>query len=592
MEPARERSYPQRTVHRRCSKLIILLAMTVLVGGCRHELDPGTLRAGGNWTAPPVYHGNPFGFGGVGAAYHFVFEPLFCYIPATGEWLPRLAESFEDIGDTTIVHLRPDAMWHDGQPVTAEDVRASLLLLVLRGHPLATFCESIEATDLHTLTFRWRYRTEDLKAYVFAELIFVQARRFPEPLSVMDEFYQLHLQSEREAPQELKDRIAKARLEMIRDHPKFPIGTGPFRMTKITASEMVFEKFQQHPLASRMPYNGLRLFKVGSNEVGWALLLSAQIDFMAMSCPIDLVEEIQHRHPNMELALPEDGSEVGFVFNTRTLDLPLRKALVSALDRDVVRLVAFPFANTTNDVGLGVSDSKRAGWFTPEELAAFPPRPTNLAMAVEGLTQGGYKKVDGHWNKPDGNALELTIACEAGRSDFILMAEAAAAQWDAFGIPTQIRVVQSDIYPEKLKDGDFQVTATFGIMHGRFTTPISGLERFFYQGNEIQQATGLPESLSVDGETVVPGELILALRREQDPEKLHHGIFQLCRTLYDQVVYVPIFEKRTPMFYQEGGVVTNWPSPDSPYWSGVVSGAEQVYINILLFGDTRRTDPS
>ena len=560
--------------------------------GCRREPDPSVLRAGGNWTAPPVYHGNPFGFGGVGAAYHFVFEPLFCYVPATGEWIPRLGESFKDVGDTTVVHLNPKAKWHNGQPLTAEDVRASLMLLGLRGHPLAEFCDKIEAVDEHTVKFTWRYRTEDQKAYVFSELIFVPASRFPGPVSVMDDFYAQHLHSDRDAPEDLKERITQARLELTRDHPKFPMGTGPFFMTQVTASEMVFEKFEQHPLASRLPYTGLRLFKIGSNEVGWALLLSAQIDFMAMSCPIDLVNEIQRRNPNMKLALPTDGNEVGFIFNSRGVDLPLRKALVLSLDRDVVRQVASPYAETSDDVGLGVSDSHRASWYTPEQLATFPARPTNTAGAEAALLEGGYKKVGRQWKRPDGTSLELTIACRAGYSDFILMAEAAAAQWDAFGIPTRIRVVPPDIYPEKLQAGDFQLTASFGVMQGRFATPISGLERFFYPGGEMQQALGLPESVTIDGETFKPKNKIYSLRREQDPKKVRQEVLQLAHILYDQYLYIPIFEKRNPMFYLDGGVVENWPSPDSPYWSGVVSGAEQVYINILLFGDTQKAEKS
>lgn len=570
---------------------VLLLVAVLAIAGCRQQLDSGTLRAAGDWAPPPVYHGNPFGFGGVGAAYHFVFEPLFSYIPATGEWLPRLAERFEESGDTTTVYLRPEATWHDGSGVTAEDVRASLLLLVLRGHPLAEFCAQLEVVDRHTLRFHWRYRTEDLKALVFAELIFLPADRFPGPLQVMEEFVERGLSRERDAPEVLRSRMEEARLELLRERPQFPMGTGPFRMTKVTASEMLFEKFAQHPLAERLPYHTLRLFKMGSNEVGWALLLSGEVDFVAMSCPIDLVEEIKRRQPRMQVALPEDGHEVGFIFNTRVLDRTLREALVCVLDRDTVRMVAFPFADTADDVGLGVISSRRASWFSTEELAAFAPRPTDLRQAERLLTEGGYRKQQGRWQTADGRALELTVTCRSGYSDFIVMAEAAAAQWDAFGIPTKIRVVQPDIYPTLLSDGDFDITAAFGVMHGRFATPVAGLERFFYRGNELQEAMGLPKLVEVEGQRIDPDRTVRALRYEQDPTKLRRQVFLLAKVLYDQVVYVPIFEKRNPMFALEGAAVPNWPAPDHPYWSGVVVGAEQTFLNMLLFTETGEGKP-
>lgn len=559
------------------------LVLAVLIFGCRQAVDPRVLRAGGDWSPPPAYHGNPFGFGGVGAAYHFVYEPLFSYIPKTGEWLPRLALSYRDEGRTTVVKLRPDNHWHDGSQLTAEDVRANLLLLILRGHPVGEFCRKIEVVDSCTLRFHWRYLTQDLKTMVFSELVYFPAKAFPGPLSVVEEFRKLDIAREQEAPDELRERMSKARDELLRYRPEMPLGTGPFKMTRLTASEMVFEKFVDHPLAGSLSYDELRVFRIGSNEVGWAMLLSNQLDFVAMSCPIDLAAEIQKNNPNYSIALPEDGNEVGFILNSQRLKPALREALILSLNRDDVREIAFPFGETVDDRGLGVLASLRSKWFSEKELASFQSRSHQPDAAVRLLEQAGYACQDGRWYDPAGNPLSLSITCRGGYTDFILMAEVASAQWDKFGIPTQIRVVPPDLYPTLLTSGDFEITATFGVMHGRFVTPVTGLERFFYPGNEVNKAMGLATRQVVDGERFSTDTLIRSLRREENPETLRRGVYLLSRALYDQAVYLPVFEKRNPMFYAEGPVVKGWPSTEDPVWSNVVCGAEQTFMDALLF---------
>ena len=59
----------------------------------------------------------------------FLYEPLFVVGSETFEVSPVLAESYDVSGDglTTTVHLRPEARFSDGSPVTAQDAAYSLL---------------------------------------------------------------------------------------------------------------------------------------------------------------------------------------------------------------------------------------------------------------------------------------------------------------------------------------------------------------------------------------------------------------------------------------------------------------------------------
>jgi peptide/nickel transport system substrate-binding protein len=75
-----------------------------------------------------------------------------------GDIVPRLATDWETPDELTwVFSLRDDAVFHDGDPVTAEDVKASLERVVEADGPIApqwAALDSVEATDEHTVTIK------------------------------------------------------------------------------------------------------------------------------------------------------------------------------------------------------------------------------------------------------------------------------------------------------------------------------------------------------------------------------------------------------------------------------------------------------
>lgn len=71
-------------------------------------------------------------------------------------------------------HLRPEARWHDGEPITAEDVVFSFNLLMEEGQPFYRFyyrdVESVEAEDEHTVTYRFKTNENPELALIVGEL--------------------------------------------------------------------------------------------------------------------------------------------------------------------------------------------------------------------------------------------------------------------------------------------------------------------------------------------------------------------------------------------------------------------------------------
>ncbi|MEE8572455.1 MAG: peptide ABC transporter substrate-binding protein [Gemmatimonadota bacterium] len=101
-------------------------------------------------------------------AYEVIFNPIWdmpakflLYLPmvgfdANGGIVPRLARSWEHSEDyrTWTYHLRPDARWHDGVPVTAHDVKFSIELQARREIGYYDPVESIVIQDDTTITIR------------------------------------------------------------------------------------------------------------------------------------------------------------------------------------------------------------------------------------------------------------------------------------------------------------------------------------------------------------------------------------------------------------------------------------------------------
>src|SRR5690554_1296130 len=111
-----------------------LLAAAIVLVGCRAERPAEEVEAGEPQPGGTVIVGMRTDFSGFNpitntAVYtdevmkYGLFTPLVQY-DGDLDVVPYLAESWELEGDTAVVfRLRPDVRWHDGQPVTAEDVK-------------------------------------------------------------------------------------------------------------------------------------------------------------------------------------------------------------------------------------------------------------------------------------------------------------------------------------------------------------------------------------------------------------------------------------------------------------------------------------
>ncbi|MCC5983447.1 MAG: twin-arginine translocation pathway signal protein [Rhodobacteraceae bacterium] len=293
---------------------------------------------------------------------------------------PWAATGYEWIDDTTItVTLRDGMSWHDGEPVTPEDVKFSFEAAGSGESPMygpfVTNIESIEIDGMD-ITFNLIQPSAPFLTASLAKINLIP-KHIWEPII-----------------ERLADSDENA--ESIQEDT--PIGSGPFRFHSWTANEeIVLNAFADHFNAPKADRWILRI--VPNVEAALGMLRSGEINFLA-DFPGDpsVLQSAAEQDPNLVAVSTVD---IGFryvAFNHRRApfdDPAFRQALSSTVDRRMIVGAAFRgFAVPSNSV---VSPALE---FWHNEETGNMEAGLDRARAI--LEEAGYRLIDGRLHYPEG----------------------------------------------------------------------------------------------------------------------------------------------------------------------------------------------
>jgi peptide/nickel transport system substrate-binding protein len=340
---------------------------------------------------------------------------------------PALAQFWEadEQGLVYTFTLRTDVTWHDGTPLSVEDVLFTLRTLqgpVFAGDPrYSTVWRTVLVDRAGERAIRCRLEAP------FAP--FLRFATFPI------------------LPSHLLGDVPPEQWASVPFNRSL-VGTGPYRLAELSADRAL--------LAANPGYYGgrpyidtveLRFFPTA--QAALAALTRGEINGMGFSGAGDLAQ-LNPPRGVVQRELPLDGYTV-LTFNLRQgplADQGLRRALALALDKDA--LIERALAGQ----GARIDTPILPGWWAASPDAHWYP--ADPAQAGDVLDSLGYTRGADSFRARDGAPLALTLITD-GLQERVAVAQEIARQWAAAGVRVEVQQLDGQALQERLAAHDFEL---------------------------------------------------------------------------------------------------------------------------------------
>ena len=351
-----------------------------------------------------------------------MYDGLVTIDPVSGQYIPKLAKSFEVNGNDYIVHLRRGLKWSDGKPITAEDVYFTWKNIILDGYGNTSTRDSISVDGkLPTVQKIDNYTVKFTTPKPFAPFL----ASLSTPIAPKHVF-----EPAVKKGKEFFDTFMSTNI-----NPKDLVTSGPFKMVEyVPAQRAVYKRNPDYYVINskgeKLPYLDKLIYLIvgdANNEV--LKFEGGELDVIGVKGPD--VPRFKERQEHGDFSMVNLGPDTGTMYlsmnlNDRTdengkpyvdpikgkwfRDLNFRKAVDLVIDREnMVYNIANGFAKPL---------------FTPESLNSIflneelKPYPRDVDKAKEFLRASGFtwdKK--GRLRDKDGNRVEFDLLTNAGNSE-------------------------------------------------------------------------------------------------------------------------------------------------------------------------------
>ena len=363
------------------------------------------------------------------------------YIESDYSPTPDLAESWENPDDQTwVFHLRQGVQFHDGQELTAEDVKYTYETILAEdfGAPLRTFYEpiqSIEVVDDYTVKF-------SLDSVYGPFLSFMDMGIVPKS-------------------------VAEAQGE---DFGNNPIGTGPFRFVDWQRGDTIeLEAFDDH-FNGHPKVDQVLIKVVPDNSARAVAIESGDLDFIHSPVSPQDVKRLQETAGIQVDRLPASGyTYINLNLADPALaDIRVRQALAHLVNREQILETIYKgigqIANSPIPQGM---------WAYTDDVQGYAYDP-DQAMAL--LDEAGWVLGDDGIRQKDGQPLTLTVRTHSEDPDRRQVIEVLQAEFSKVGIQADTNVAEWPSYFADIQEGNYQV-AVVGWLN--LTNPDRAMSRAF-----------------------------------------------------------------------------------------------------------------
>lgn len=409
--------------------------------GSTAAAEPIVLRLPGtdvNFPSPFAYRG---GTGYLQASY--TYDTLL-WKDASGEYAPWLASGFERSpdGTTYTFTLRDGITWHDGRPLTAEDVAFTFTYLVEKAGQIAPSVINVPASGniesvrvIDPLTVEFRLRSPD---WTF--------ERFNAAGGVLI------------IPQHVWSSIAEPGMER---RPEVLVGSGPYRLEPFETGTGAYlytandEYFLGRPVVRRIEHRPV--------DDPLAALLAGEIDQAGGVGPGTGLRPAAlapfRERPEFEIIDSPGHTVLGLYWNLAAggalADVRFRRACALAIDRQ--NMVDRLFDGNAVIAGAGLIPESNP-FHTPVQTYDHDPAAAELLLDEAGYPRGGPGGVR---RAPDGGELRFELLISDAQQ--LAPVELVVADLAAVGVAATPVTVDLPTFQGRLNNGETQLSmTTFG----------------------------------------------------------------------------------------------------------------------------------
>jgi peptide/nickel transport system substrate-binding protein len=530
----------------RVRQLAVAAAVCLLIG-CRSD-PPGTPTPAARSAAPTprpqqlsvAQIADPKTFNPIlvtdtasGAAIGDLFDPLLRLDAKTTEVEPFIAQRWEhDAGGTEwTFFLRRDVRWHDGRPLTADDVVFTFAAifddrvpnsykysLLVDGKPI-----DVQAIDPHTVRIRLPRPFAPLLNSIGVPII---------PKHVLGE------------------ALANGTFAQkwgIDTPPEQLIGSGPYRMARYVQSQFI--QLRRNPDwwmrdadGRSLPYLEEHTLRIVPNmDTMYLKFLSGETDIH--SARPEEVSDLRDREAALGVRVEEVGPDTGTLFvifnrNPRHYqrngtvapqlswftDTRFLRALAHSIDkRSIINNCLF---------GLG---QPAVAYISPANARYHNPNLTEYAYDLDTarrlLEEAGYRNVQGVLQDPKGNPVEFSLNTNAGNQIREKVCSIVKEDWSQLGIRVNYRPIDFSLLVEKLDttfDWDAILIGFTGSVEPHNGANLLRSDGNLHMWNPNQPAPATPWEAEID-------RLVDAGVRELDEEKRQPIYWRIQEIFHEQL---------------------------------------------------------
>lgn len=524
--------------------------------------------------------------------------------------IPQLAQSWDinDTARTVTIHLRTDAKWDNGQPVTSKDLMDWFLLSAVNAQQIfQQDIQNLSAPSTHEfiVTFNANVANINERGYI--------AAMTPIPDSVYGKLMPAGLQKDvltytalqntnpAAAAKSPSYQVIKQVLQKLQAfEPSTFVGDGPFRIVRTTTAESQLVKSKTFYGAAKIHPSGVSMVNTLSSSISNGIfpkLLSHRVDWYNGSAPATIFDRWKHASDAGYATAPND-IQFELYFNNRRYPFSMvqvRQAIAYVIDRKtlldeegggstVSKWVRYPY---------GMTESVGPIWITKAQLQSLNPYTHNPTKAAELLTSLHFVRKSGHWIMPNGKPFTTTVIAPSSPTDAVVAAKTAASMLTAFGISATASAIDTTGYTQKIEKGDFDIEWNTGM--GGNLQPVCGIDTALGAPNNFGGAplyTGDP-GIGFGPEAVVPGlgkvnipnTVADQCQHTNAGPRLAELAWDWAQLVNQQLPYLSYGDNYLVDYYSTSHY-NNWPPKDNSLWpetglysaSALVMMMEQGYI--------------